>query len=186
MTFANLPTDRVVSMAWQGGNKGTVWTGNATFPVEQRLKRTPDGPRVVSTPIPEIATARISTQTWKNLTLDSEGARQLLAGVRADTYELEATIDVRNATRFGFRLHNDRDVVYDATTAELDGTPLKPEHGKVKLHLLVDRGQLEVFGNDGEVYQSHNFHSGNGVELFVDGTIRLESLELHELGSIWT
>lgn len=186
LTFANLPTDRVVSMAWQGGNKGTVWTGNATFPVEQRLKRTPDGPRVVSTPIPEIATARISTQTWKNLTLDSEGARQLLAGVRADTYELEATIDVRNATRFGFRLHNDRDVVYDATTAELDGTPLKPEHGKVKLHLLVDRGQLEVFGNDGEVYQSHNFHSGNGVELFVDGTIRLESLELHELGSIWT
>jgi levanase/fructan beta-fructosidase len=197
LTFANLPKrDRVVSMAWQGENYGTIWTGNATFPVDQRLKQTPDGPRVVSTPIPEIETARVSTQSWKNMTLDTRGARQLLAGVQADTYEVEATVDVREAKSFGFKLHtspdgwSDRDVVYDVAAAELDGTALKPERGKVKLRLLVDRGQLEVFGNDGEVYQSHNVNfdslpGGDGVELFVDGKIRLESLKIHELGSIW-
>ncbi|GAA3590090.1 glycoside hydrolase family 32 protein [Kribbella ginsengisoli] len=197
LTFANLPVkDRVVSMAWQGENQGTIWTGNATFPVDQRLKRTPDGPRVVSTPIPEIASARTSTRTWKDRTLDARSAKQLLAGVEADTYELEATVDVRDAERFGFRLHTspdgwfDRDVVYDAKAQTLDGTALKPDHGKVKLRLLVDRGQLEVFGNDGDVYQSHNVNfdslpGGNGLEFFVDGKVHVESLTLHELGSIW-
>ena len=102
----------------------------------------------------------------------------------------------RQATRFGFRLHTspdgsfDRDVLYDASAKQLDGAALSPHDGKVKLQLLVDRGQLEVFGNDGEVYQSHNVNfdslpGGDGVELFVDGQVWLESLQLHQLGSIW-
>jgi hypothetical protein len=121
---------------------------------------------------------------------------RLLAGVQADTYELEATVDVQRAKRFGFRLHTsadgwfDRDVVYDAAAQTLDGAALKPDRGKVKLRLLVDRGQLEVFGNDGEVYQSHNVNfdslpGGDGLEFFVDGKVRVDSLTLHELGSIW-
>ncbi|QNE21938.1 glycoside hydrolase family 32 protein [Kribbella qitaiheensis] len=196
LTFANLPANRVVSMAWQGGNHGSTWTGNASFPVEERLKSTPSGPRVLSTPVPEIASLRTSTQSWKNLTLDSAAARRLLAGVTADTYELDAVVDVRQAKQFGFRLHTspdgwfDKDVVYDASNGLLDGAVMPAHDGKVKLRLLVDRGQLDVFGNDGEVYQSHNVNfdslpGGDGVELFVDGRIQLESLRLHELGSIW-
>ena len=51
----------------------------------------------------------------------------------------------------------------------------------MKLRLLVDRGQLEVFGNDGEVYQSHNVNfdslpGGDGIELFAEGPIQVESL----------
>lgn len=188
LTFANLPVkDRVVSMAWQGENFGTIWTGNATFPVDQRLKQTPDGPRVVSTPIPEIATIRNATRTWQDRTLDSASAKQLLDDVQAGTYELEATIDGQDAKRFGFRLKTNREVVYDAEAQTLDGAALRPEHGKVKLRLLVDRGQLEVFGNDGEVYQSYNVDfKENGLEFFVDGTLKLESLTLHELRSIWS
>ena len=164
-------------MAWQGENRGSIWTGNGTFPVDQRLRHTPDGLRVVSTPIPEIETLRVSTQTWENLTLES-GARQLPAG---ETYELEATVDVRRAVRFGFKLHADYSVVFDVAEGNLDSAALKPVQGKVKLRLLVDRGQLEVFGNDGEVYQSHNvdFDSlpgGDRIELFADGTIQADSL----------
>lgn len=197
LTFANLPNpDRVVSMAWQGENFGTSWTGNASFPVDQRLKQTPDGPRVVSTPVPEIATARTSTQSWKDVWVDNGSAKKLLAGVQAGTYEIEATVDVQQAKRFGFRLHTspdgwfDREVGYDAVAQTLDGTSLKADRGKVKLRLLVDRGQLEVFGNDGEVYQSHNVNfdslpGGDGLEFFTDGKVKVESLKVHELGSIW-
>jgi fructan beta-fructosidase len=81
-------------------------------------------------------------------------------------------------------------VVYDVAGGTLDGTPLQADNGRVKLRLLVDRGQLDVFGNDGEVYQSRNVNfdslpGGDGVELVVDGKIRLESLKIHELASIW-
>jgi levanase/fructan beta-fructosidase len=105
-------------------------------------------------------------------------------------------VDVRQAKRFGFRLHTspdgwfDREVTYDASAGLLDGAPMKPQDGRVKLRLLVDRGQLEVFGNDGEVYQSHNVNfdslpGGDGIELVVDGKVRLESLQIHQLASIW-
>jgi levanase/fructan beta-fructosidase len=151
---------------------------------------------VLSTPVPEIASLRTVTQSWDDLTLDSSATQRLLAEVTANTYEIEAVVDVGQATRFGFRLRTAPDgrsageVGYDASAGELDGAALSPRDGRITLRLLVDRGQLEVFGNDGEVYQSHNvdFDSlpgGRGVELFTDGRLHLESLRLHHLSSIW-
>ena len=34
------------------------------------------------------------------------------------------------------------------------GAPLKPEDGRVRLHVFLDRGSIEVFGNDGRVAMS--------------------------------
>jgi levanase/fructan beta-fructosidase len=198
LTFANMPDDRIVSMAWQPGNHGSIWTGNLTFPVELRLKTLDDGMRVVATPVREIEKLRTSSRTWHGRVLDARRARQLLADVRADLYEIDAEFDVAGFpdSRFGFRLHTsddgwfDREVLYDTATQTLDGVPLKPVDGRVRMRLLVDRGQLEIFGNDGEVYRSLNVNfdsmpGGDGVELVVDGRVRLRSLALHELGSIW-
>ncbi|RIQ20187.1 glycoside hydrolase family 32 protein [Jiangella rhizosphaerae] len=198
LTFMNMPDDRVVSMAWQPGNSGTIWTGNLTFPVEMTLTTVDGAPRVLSTPIEEIETLRTSTQTWKARMLDAQRARDLLAGVEADTYEIEAEFDVsgRGESRFGFRLGTaedgwyDYEVAYDTASETLDGVPLSPVDDRVRLRLLVDRGQLEIFGNDGRLYRSLNvnFDSMPGddtVELFVNGRVRLESLTIHQLGSIW-
>ncbi|MFK4086100.1 glycoside hydrolase family 32 protein [Kribbella sp. NPDC020789] len=180
LNFSNLDGDRVVSIAWQGENRGSTWTGNASFPVDLRLRRMADGIRVVSRPVPEIESLRRNTRTWENLSLDADGARQLLSDVRVDTYELEATIDVREVQRFGFRLP--LEIAYSA--GRLNGVPLVPQDGKIKVRLLVDRDQLDVFGNDGEVYQSYNGNSGS-PELFTEGELQLDSLTIHELASIW-
>ena len=57
--------------------------------------------------------------------------------------------------------------------------------------MLVDRGQLEIFGNDGRLYHSQNVNfdslpGGDSLELFVAGEpVHLERLTFHELGSIW-
>ena len=46
-------------------------------------------------------------------------------------------------------------VVYDVEKQEIScknvKAPLKPVDGKVRLRLLVDRGSIEMFGNDGQV-----------------------------------
>lgn len=198
LTFQNMPDDRVVSMAWQPGNSGTIWTGNATFPVEMRLVSSTDGPRVLSTPVEEITGARTSTRTWKGANLSVRSADQLLAGVQADTYEVEATFDVGKsaASTFGFRLHtspdgwSDRDVMYDVAAGTLDGSPLPAIDGKVTVRLLVDRGQLEIFGNDGRLYKSLNVNfdslpGGDGIGLVTDGRLRMSSLAIHQIGSTW-
>jgi levanase/fructan beta-fructosidase len=185
LTFENVPDGRIVSMAWQGENKGSSWTGNASFPVELTLRDTADGLRVVSNPVRELASLRESTQTWNDLTVNDEVRR--LPGGR--TYELETTLDVRAASRFTLRLRA-REVGYDGRVQTLDGVRLPPVNGRVKLRLLVDRGQLDVFGNDGEVYQSYNvdFDSLLGsdeIELVADGQVQVESLSIHQLASIW-
>ncbi|WP_171906727.1 glycoside hydrolase family 32 protein [Jiangella alba] len=198
LTFMNLPDDRVVSMAWQPGNAGTIWTGNMTFPVQMRLETVDGRPTVLSTPVGEIEGLRTDTQTWKPRMLDGPRAAELLDGVDMDTVEIEAEFEVigRTESRFGFRLGTgedgwfDHEVVYDSATQTLDGVPLPLEDGKVRLRLLVDRGQLEIFGNDGRLYRSLNVNfdsmpGDDAMELFVDGRVRLTNLAVHQLGSIW-
>lgn len=198
LTFMNMPDDRIVSMAWQPGNSGTVWTGNVTFPVEMNLTTVGGRPTVFSTPVEEIEGLRTGTQTWKARMLDGARAAELLDGVEMDTVEIEAEFEVigRTESRFGFRLGTgengwyDHEVVYDTTTQTLDGVPLPLEDGKVKLRLLVDRGQLEIYGNDGRLYRSLNVNfdsmpGGDTMELFVDGRVRLADMTVHQLGSIW-
>jgi hypothetical protein len=68
---------------------------------------------------------------------------------------------------------------------------MAPVNGRVKLRLLVDRGQLEIFGNDGRVYKSLNVNfdslpGGDSAQLFVTGRVQLERLTFRELGSIWS
>ncbi|MBB5790061.1 GH32 C-terminal domain-containing protein [Jiangella mangrovi] len=198
LTFTNMPDDRIVSMAWQGQNGGTVWTGNHTFPVEMRLETVDGAPTVLSTPVEEIETLRTDTQTWKARMLDGDRAAALLDGVEMDTTEIEAEFEVigRTEPRFGFRLGTgddgwfDHEVVYDTKTQTLDGVPLPLEDGKVKLRLLIDRGQLEIFGNDGRLYRSLNVNfdsmpGGDTMDLFTDGNVRLTGMTVHRLGSIW-
>jgi levanase/fructan beta-fructosidase len=171
-----VPDGRIVSMAWQGENKGSSWTGNASFPVELTLHDTDDGVRVFSTPVPELASLRTSSETWKDLTI-ADGTRQLPAG---STYELEATVDVSRATRFTLKVG--RDVTYEDQS--LDGARLQPVNGRIKLHLLVDRDQLDVFGNGGAAYQSYNVRPTE-LELVAEGRAVVQQLTIHQLGSIW-
>jgi levanase/fructan beta-fructosidase len=176
LTFENVPDGRIVSMAWQGENKGSIWTGNASFPVDLTLRHTDDGLRVFSTPIPEIASLRTSSATWADLMV-ADSTQQFPAG---STYELEATVDVSQATRFTVRVG--RDVTYEHHL--LDGAKLEPVDGRIKLHLLVDRDQLDVFGNDGAVYQSYNVRPTE-LSLVAEGRAVVEQLTIHQLGSIW-
>jgi fructan beta-fructosidase len=198
-TFSNMPDGRTVQMAWQGGNRGSTWTGNATFPASLALVTTPDGPRITRTPVAELASLASDSRTWRNQTIDTARKGNLLDGVKADIYELTAQFDVKGATasRFGFDLHlrsdgtADRRVVYDTLAQTLQGKPLKPRNGKVTMRLLVDRGQLEIFADGGLYSLSDNadFDSGadsQGIGLFaLDGKVTLDSATFTRLNTSW-
>jgi fructan beta-fructosidase len=196
-TFTNTPDGRVVQMAWQGGNHGSSWTGNATFPVVLGLISAPDGPRVTRTPVAELDSLRADSKSWQNKTVDSVG--NLFDGIKADTYEITAQFDVRNATatQFGFDLHSrsdgtsDRSVGYDMPAHTLYGKPLEPRDGKVTMRLLVDRGQLEVFSDQNRFSVADNvdFDSAavsQGIRLFATGgKVKLDSATFTRLSTSW-
>ncbi len=197
-TFTGTPDGRTVQMAWQGGNHGSTWTGNATFPATLNLVSTPDGPRITRTPVTEIDSLRSSTKVWTNQVI-SPSSSNLFDGTTADTYEITAQFDVQGATatRFGFDLHArsdgsaDRTVAYDNTAHTLYGKPLQPQDGKITIRLLVDRGQLEIFGNDGLFSLSDNvdFNSApasQNIRLFATGgEVKLDDVTFHRLDPAW-
>jgi sucrose-6-phosphate hydrolase SacC (GH32 family) len=84
-------------------------------------------------------------------------------------------------------------VIYDAVKKTLtcgDKTaPLAAEKGKLTLQILVDRGSIEVFGNDGRVAISHGVIPPRGVRPIsatVSGqSARIRSIEVNELKSVW-
>jgi fructan beta-fructosidase len=196
-TFTNAPDGRVVQMAWQGGNRGSTWTGDATFPARLGLVDAPDGPRVTRTPVAELDSLRADSRTWQNQIV--RAGDDPFAGILADTYEITATFDVGSATaaQFGFALHSrsdgsaDRTVVYDRNAGTLDGKPLPPTNGEVGVRLLVDRGQLEVFSSDGlfSFADNVNFDSAavsQGIRLFATGgQVRLKNAKFTRLGTSW-
>lgn len=199
LTFNQLPGGRVVQMGWQPSNAGVTWTGNASFPVDLALKTYPEGIRITRTPIPEISTIRATTRTWGPRTVTTDSASDPFIGELADTYEIDAVFDIGHTTasEFGFRLHvrpdgsSDRTVSYSVGGQRLYGQPMSPISGLVKIRLLVDRGQLEVFGNDGKTVVSDNvsFDSSagsQGIQLYASGgSVSLVSLRLSRIASTW-
>lgn len=198
-TFSVTPDGRTVQMVWQPGNHGSVWTGNASFPVQLQLASTPNGIRITRTPITEISLLRADTTTWSNVTVTTDPATDPFAGITADTYEIIAEFDTDNttATQFGFHLHSrsdgtyDKAVLYDMTAQTLYGAPLAPSGGRVQMHLLVDRGQLEIFADNGlfSFSDNVNFNSSAGslgINLVATGgSTRVVSMEFHRLVSAW-
>ena len=99
------------------------------------------------------------------------------------------------ASRFGFRLHtradgtSDREVGYDLAAHTLYGAPLAPVDGRVTVHVLVDRGQLEIFGNGGAFSYTDNVNFdpvARGISLFTtNGSVRLVSLHYNRIATAW-
>lgn len=198
-TFNQLPGGRVVQMGWQPSNAGVTWTGNASFPVELGLKTYSEGVRITRNPVSEIAGIRSSTQSWGSRSITTNPTSDPLTGISADTYELTAVFSLAGATasEFGFRLHarsdgsSDRTVAYTTATQSLYGMALPPIANQVTIRLLVDRGQLEVFGNGGKMVFSDNvaFDSSvgsRGIKLYATGgSVTLTSLSFSPIASTW-
>ncbi len=195
--FSNAPQGQVVQMAWMPGNHGASWTGNASFPATLGLRSTNNGPRITRNPIPAISQLRYRTSSFRDLDLTPAAAAALLRSQSVETYEVEAEFELKpSTTRFGFRLDvrpdgtNGAEVAYDARAGTLMGTPLAPVGNRVKVRMLVDRAQLEVFGNDGLFSRSDNpvfdqRSDSRGLALFSEGDVRVVSLNVHELAPAW-
>ena len=58
----------------------------------------------------------------------------------------------------------------------------------IKIRMLVDQGQLEVFANGGIYSYSEEFAftpDRDDIGFFTNGSLRLTSMSFHEIGSIW-
>lgn len=199
--IASLPSPRVIQMGWHGGwatangsvlapehnRANSTWSQNATFPTVLTLADTAAGVRMIANPIPEISKLYTATKTWPAQTLGPD--RNPLDVVRSKAFDLTMDFDFNgtSATQVVIRIAN-RSLVYDIPTQKLDGAPLPTINGKLRLRLLADWSQLEIFGNDGQYYspQRHAFTPwDSSLSITSNAPVSLTGMTWNELGRAW-
>lgn len=186
----NFSDNRVVQMSWMSGfgvGATAPWTHNSTFPAEVKLKTFPEGVRAARTPISEISKLYGTTQAWGSQILQS--GQNLFQGKLSKCFDVEAVFDVTGATATNvtFQFAN-RTVTYDLKNNTLIGNSFNPIDNKVKIRFLVDWGELEAFGNDGQYSYAENFKftpSNSAVSMMANGSINLVSARFSTINRTW-
>ncbi len=193
-------------------NPTSPWRGAMTIPRQLALTRYPMGLGLVQAPVPQVDQLRGSGHFWSDQPVVV--GSNLLAGVTGKAFDIVVEFDLGTATSFGFRVRKSSDggefttIGYDTQLSQLfvdrrqsgdtafhssfpimHRVSMPPVNNKVKMRILGDWSSVEVFGNDGEVVLSYQIFpdaGSDGLELFtVDGVVRLVSLNVYPMSSIW-
>lgn len=184
--------ERIIQIAWMdhwnGGLGETIWKRNATFPVSVGLVTYDGQMRITRNPINEISSLYSSSQKWDSQLIN--GKENLLSKTKSKKFELVAEFDLTNTTasKFGFKIAN-KTIAYHIKSQVLLDEELKPDAlNKIKIRILTDWGQLEVFANQGVFSYSEQFAfspENKNISLFADGDVKLVSMEFHEISGVW-
>jgi fructan beta-fructosidase len=192
-TYDSAPDGRRVQIGWANGVTfpGMPFNQQMTVPVDLTVHSTDDGLRLFALPIKELAGLHDKKLSWKDVTL--KAGTNPLAEVKGELFDIRAILNPGKAEQIEFTVRG-IPVVYDAKKGEIrcagKTAPLKPRRdGSVSLQILVDRGSIEVFGNEGQVALSA------GVLMPVDtqsvalsargGEASVSMLQVNTLKSVW-
>ncbi len=191
-TFSDTPDGRRVQIGWGNGITfpGMPFNQQMTVACRLTLRDTDEGVRMFAEPVREVETLRGGKRAWSDKTVAP--GENLLAGITGELFDVVADFEPAGAEAFGLTLRG-VPVVYDVKKQELSckdvRAPLKPEEGRIRLRILVDRGSVEVFGNGGRVALSVGpiapTHNRKLVTTVRGGSARVRSLEVHEMKSAW-
>ncbi|MED1563513.1 hypothetical protein AJ85_05520 [Alkalihalobacillus alcalophilus ATCC 27647 = CGMCC 1.3604] len=222
-SFSDMPTEdgRRVMIAWMNNwlyaNQvpTEVWRGAMSFPREMQLMTDSMGEiKVAQKPIEELNSLRGEQLFYlENEKVDQSFAKELLADIKADTFELFIEIDRNSLSDVGFKirqsdnLEDETQIGFSSETNELfverrqlDEIYFSPYfNGRHKveiansntltLQILVDQSSVEVFAQDGQyVITDLIFPNEDSVnmEFFLEGEeVFIHNLTIHSLQSIW-
>jgi fructan beta-fructosidase len=191
--FRNIPASdgRCILIAnGHGDYHGMPFNRSLNFPVELTLKTSANGPRLYVNPVHELRLLRVGTRKWGPQSL-SPGLDPM-AGTVGEAFELDAQFQPGTCDRITFNLRGTT-VTYDNVRHQvrcngLDRS-LNPENGTIRFHILVDRGTLEVYANNGLLYMPVYVTPTAGAKptgiSVVGNGAKLLSLTMHTLGSAW-
>jgi len=192
-SFSNTPDHRRIQIGWANGVEfpGMPFNQQMTIPVELTLRSAEDGPRLIARPVSELASLRAGTREWHDILLaPGDNPLNRLAG---EQFEIAVDFSPASTGACALDLRGTL-LVYDAARQELVcknvRAPLRPRDGRVRLQVFLDRGSIEVFGNDGRTALSVASIPEKGQRAIGgssrEGATRVHSLVVHELRSAWT
>ncbi|MDY3552272.1 GH32 C-terminal domain-containing protein [Gemmata sp. JC717] len=171
---------RRVQIGWAQGVSfpGTPFNQQMTVPVELRLLTTPGGPRLTARPVDELRSLRETAEPVARFK-DTDAKEPTVLAENLDAFEVICTASAGNPFVLdlrGTKLRYDPDkksLTCNGVTAPVDAPA-----GNFLIHVLVDRGSVEVFADNGRVAMS--------VAAIPDEKNRTVGLGGHlDSGSVW-
>jgi sucrose-6-phosphate hydrolase SacC (GH32 family) len=206
LSFGDLPAadGRRIWMGWMSNwlyaneEPTSPWRGVQSIPRVLRLRRLPEGLRLLQGPVRELEMLRTSTEPrlvakagplpgsadmaldiprnarGPALRLSNDIGEEVRVGVSGDP--LQVYVDRRRSRRAPF--HEEYPGIHAG--------PVRWRDDRITLRILFDRTTLEVFANDGETVISERVYPTEPLtRLEVEGTGLTSPLRLHELRSVW-
>jgi sucrose-6-phosphate hydrolase SacC (GH32 family) len=192
-TFSDIPAvdGRRIRLGWlQAPAPGMPFNQAMSVPTELKLVSTPEGPRLSWTPVKELESLRKTSLRLGSAEL-KPGDTNPLVKTKADLVELNAEFEPGEA-RVLFNVRGAM-IAYEGKHQELvvngHRAPAPLHAGRQRLRIFCDRTSLEVFASEGLTYVPVPFIP-KPDDLSVsfsneEGTVRVQSLVLHELKSSW-
>jgi sucrose-6-phosphate hydrolase SacC (GH32 family) len=141
-------------------------------------------------PVREIRTLYKKKHSWQGKTI--KPGENLLEGIKGELFHIRAEFSPADAEEFGFVIRG-LPLTYNAKenliACKDKKARLKPEDGKIRLEILVDKNSVEIFGNNGSMYMPIGQilpEDNKSIELFTKGgKTQVEDIEVYELNSAW-
>ena len=187
------------------------WRSAMSVPRELMLGETPSGLRLLQKPVRELEKIRRNGHRLQGSSIANANAWITGLGIKGNLLEIAVEFEVpadpgefgasvhssaREQTRLACDLKNGRLQLDRTRSGRIDfhpafsgvhSGPLRSIDGKVRLHLLLDTGSIEVFANDGETVLTDLIFPESAdlnLRLFATGNsdqIRVKSLQIWEL-----
>lgn len=186
---ASFPDARAVQIAWIRGAGGTAPFNQAlSFPAQLSVRTFPEGLRVARSPVDEVKALYTKTQHFSAQVAKS-GVNPF-AGISSTTFDWEVVLDVPNTTAKTIQMaFGDANFTYDVAGGTAFGATVSSIGNQVKLRVLRDWGEYEVYVNDGEVSFTKDFaFDPNNTAISLtspDGSIGIVSSDLRTMGRAW-
>jgi fructan beta-fructosidase len=172
-TFANIPEEdgRRIQVGWLRGitTPGMPFNQSMGFPTQLKLRRAFDGWRLTPTPIREISALYADSHIAQERVLASGEA--YASAVTGDTLHVIAEFDPGDARQIGLNINGYR-FVYNRLESKVGPfNYVPPSWDDFKIEAIVDRINIQIFVNDGEMYLVVPYDSIDAekvVEVFAD------------------
>jgi fructan beta-fructosidase len=191
-TFSGTPDGRRIQIGWASGIAfpGMPFNQQMTVPCQLTLRNTPDGPRLFAEPVDELKSLREMSKALTETQITPQ--TPLRSDIRGELLDVELELQGTPTSTASLTVRG-IPVVFDFRKNELSCrnvvAPLEPVGERIRLRVLVDRGSIEIFGNDGRVTISVGAtprSDDQTVELSTKGgDLIVYSLNVAQLRSAW-
>ena len=186
---------------------GKNWKGIQSLPLVTELKTINGEVTLTSNPPEEIDAYRATTPLYSvaNRTV-APTDNNILAGITAELFDIEATFTPGTATEFGFRVRtgsgkyttvsykrNGGEFILDksnsgkATSGRFVGRAPVGADGKVKMRIIGDKSTIDAFANDGQTATNTFFYPSSqnvGMSFFtIGGDVTIDDMKIYNMES---